>query len=148
VSRTTLEDALAVLRALVKDQWPGERPVKFSLTLSSGETISLPFPTVMVPESSDWELLVDRLELMWFGQIHDVTTNQLKPLELLLAAYEDGKRDVLSTALIGASETSASNPSVREIFKRSTLCSSGVLVPSHSGRKGSWRLQRPEEITD
>jgi hypothetical protein len=145
VSRTTLEDAMDVLRALVRDLWPGDKPISFSMRLASGNRVCLPFPTTP-SVSKNYSIDADRMELIWFGTRYDLTTHQIEPVRLLVEAFEGGVRDVPNKTLIDASETVAANPSVRDIFKLSALLPAGVLVPGR--RRGSWRLLSPDEVDE
>lgn len=141
--RITLDDGIEFVRALVRDNWPGDAPEELTLRLRSGKVVCLPF-SAAAPSGKDWELLPEAKLLRWHGREYPITTGQVGPLGLLLSAYEDNSRDVSVAALVEAAESKADRPSVRDVFKRSPLLEDGILSAGTS--KGTWRLLRPDEV--
>ncbi len=135
--RTTLDDALGSLRAFVRDNYPGDAPVRVVLTLRSGEEIRLPFPA---PPAGTCTHSLDFASIVWFGKPYrGFSPVQAAIIKALWEAWEADCPEVGGGALLAEAESVGRKMS--DIFGDHPIWHDGVL-----GRAGksAYRLYEPE----
>jgi hypothetical protein len=135
--RTGIEDAVAVLRALARDNWPGDVPASFRLTLRSGAVVEFPFPVECGPCSHS----PDFSSIVWFGKSYGrFSPPQAAVLRLLWEAWEAGTPEVGGQYLLA--EVESGGRKMSDLFGDHAVWKDGVI---NRAGKSAYRLYEPAD---
>jgi hypothetical protein len=137
--RVGIEDAVAVLRALARDNWPGDAPAAFQLVLRSGAVIAFPFPTAgegPCTHSPDFS------EIDWFGEKQYFAPTQAAIVKVLWTAWESGCPEVGQQHLL--EEAGSRGSRVRDLFKVHPAWGNMILLTE----RGTVCLRKPPDACE